>query len=54
MIQAIRPLLQAAREEVELRRMQIAGGRIHAQRITVSGRGNEFRSADRGGMKKEL
>src|SRR5580658_9098109 len=43
MIQSIRPLLQAAREEMKFGRMQIPGGRIHTQRILVSSRWHSLR-----------
>ena len=46
MIQAIRPIRQAMREEVELGRVQIPRRRVHAQRIRVSGGGYAFGSAD--------
>src|SRR5580704_16356584 len=53
-IQSIRPLLQAAREEVKLSRMQIAGGWIHAQRIPVSGGWNQLGRANRSGIENQL
>src|SRR4051794_16442516 len=52
MIQPIGPFLQAARQEVELGRMQIARGWIHAQRIPVSRGRNNFGRADRRGVEE--
>jgi hypothetical protein len=54
MIQPVRPLLQAMREKVKLRGMQIAGGWIYAQRIAMSGGWNKFGRTDRSGIKQEL
>src|SRR6266851_1912619 len=54
MIQSIRPLLQASREEVEFRRMQIARRRIHTQRILVTGRQDPLGGANCGGVEQKL
>ena len=54
MIQPIGPILQAPREEVELGGVQIPGGGIHAQSVTISGRRNEFGRANRSAIEEQL
>ena len=53
-VQPIWPLLEAPCEEMELRRVQIPGGWIHAQCVTVSGGRNALRRANRGGIEQQL
>src|SRR5690242_7861982 len=54
MVQAIRPICHAPCYEVELRRVQIPGRRIHAQRVLISGGWDALRCANRSGVEQQL
>ena len=54
MIQPIWPLLQAPRDKVEFRRMQIPGRWIHSQGVFISAGRNTLGRADRGGIEEQL